>query len=490
MRKAVIVQLYDIQKFFDREMLRDCMDALYNCGVRGKLYRLIFEMNRQNNIRVRTGVGTSDAQETGEGVGQGTLDGALLSAGSIDFTVNKFFSKSSYEISYGSINLQPLLYQDDLFRLCLDPFSAQIGNTFMDNVMESKLLDFNLDKSCYIVIGSKEAKAEVRKELENNPLTLSGKLMKEVESEKYLGDYISAYGAADTAFQTVTKRHQKAMNAIQETKAVIEDCRADVIGGIVAGLEIWEIAVIPYLINNSETWAYMTEKAVEVLDSLQNQFLRSLLATPKGSPTPALLWETGTWTMENRILKRKLLFVHHLVNLTEDSLAYQCAMVQDKLSLPGLISETKDIIKEMELPDIQSVTKLQWKNLVQQKLLIKNKDDLIRASVRYKKINTKEMSNEKFERKPYLTDLRMDNARTKFKIKTKMMKNVKLNFKNDPKNLNSLWKCPECENIDSQQHILWCTKYESLRKDKDLSTDKDLTSYFQQVMLYREKNNK
>ena len=257
--------------------------------------------------------------------------------------------------------MQPLLYQDDLFRLCLDPFSAQIGNTFMDNVMESKLLDFNLDKSCYIVIGSKEAKAEVRKELENNPLTLSGKLMKEVESEKYLGDYISAYGAADTAFQTVTKRHQKAMNAIQETKAVIEDCRADVIGGIVAGLEIWEIAVIPYLINNSETWAYMTEKAVEVLDSLQNQFLRSLLATPKGSPTPALLWETGTWTMENRILKRKLLFVHHLVNLTEDSLAYQCAMVQDKLSLPGLISETKDIIKEMELPDIQSVTKLQWK---------------------------------------------------------------------------------------------------------------------------------
>ena len=43
--KAVIVQLYDTQKFFDRELLRDCMDSLYNCGIKGKLYRLFFGMN-------------------------------------------------------------------------------------------------------------------------------------------------------------------------------------------------------------------------------------------------------------------------------------------------------------------------------------------------------------------------------------------------------------------------------------------------------------
>ena len=78
--------------------------------------------------------------------------------------------------------------------------------------------------------------------------------------------------------------------------------------------------------------------------------------------------------------------------------------------------------------------------MVHKKLLIKNKDDIIKASVRYKKIDTKEMSDEMFERKPYLTDLRMDKVRIKFKLKTKMMKNVKLNFKNDPKSVKSLWK--------------------------------------------------
>ena len=35
--QALILQLYDISKFFDREMLADCMETLYNNGIRGKL---------------------------------------------------------------------------------------------------------------------------------------------------------------------------------------------------------------------------------------------------------------------------------------------------------------------------------------------------------------------------------------------------------------------------------------------------------------------
>ena len=85
--KALIVQLYDISNFFDREMLRDCMDTLYNNGIRGKLYRLIYEMNRETSIKVRTAVGVTSEENTGEGVGQGTLDGAIISACSIDYTV-------------------------------------------------------------------------------------------------------------------------------------------------------------------------------------------------------------------------------------------------------------------------------------------------------------------------------------------------------------------------------------------------------------------
>ena len=87
----ILIQLYDISKFFDRESLRDGMNSIYNCGVKGKLYRLIYNMNKETKIRFRTAVGQTEEKETGENIGQGTLEGANISAANIDYTVNMFF---------------------------------------------------------------------------------------------------------------------------------------------------------------------------------------------------------------------------------------------------------------------------------------------------------------------------------------------------------------------------------------------------------------
>ena len=55
-------------------------------------------MNRETRITVRTIVGVSSEETTGECVGQCSLDGSTLSACSIDYSVDReeFFSKSSY----------------------------------------------------------------------------------------------------------------------------------------------------------------------------------------------------------------------------------------------------------------------------------------------------------------------------------------------------------------------------------------------------------
>ena len=487
--KAIIIQLYDISKFFDREMLRDCMDALYNNGVKGKLYRLVFEMNRETRIKVRTAVGVTDEESTGEGVGQGTLDGAIISACSIDYSIDKFFSNSSYEVSYGGLNLQPLLYQDDIFRLCSDPFSAQIGNELIDAVMETKLLDFNLDKSCYIVVGPEEKQSEIRNYFETTPLTLSGQAMKEAKEEKYLGDYISSEGLAKSTIVTIKKRYDKVKTALREIRAVVEDCRANLTGGLVTGLEIWELSVIPFLLNNSETWTDLPNEALEMLENLQAEFLRNLLDTPRTCPIPSLLWETGTPTMENRILKRKMSLYHHLTHLPHDSLAWEIAEIQNELHLPGLVQECKEKIKELMLPEAKLCSQFQWKQAIKKKMLEKNKNDLI-LKVRnkeYKKINVQEMQNEDFGRKSYFCNLDIHSARMKFGLQTKMVKSIKLNYKNDPVYKKKMWKCDDCQSVDSQDHILWCPAYSLFRNEKNLEDDRDLTKYFLQVLRFRDK---
>ena len=312
--------------------------------------------------------------------------------------------------------------------------------------------------------------------------------MKEGTAEKYLGDYISSNGLGDSVMVTIKNRYKKVTTALMEIRAVMEDCRALVTGGIVTGIEIWETAVIPYLLNSSETWNDLPPKALEMLDDLQNQHLVNLLATPRTCPTPSLMWETGTISMGNKIIKKKLLFYHHLIHLPEESLAWEVAQIQSKLALPGLISECAALVCDMELPEPISCSKLQWKKAVNEKIRKKNRKDILDniESKNYKKLDLEELQTEEFERKPYLTELNMQAARTKFALRTRMTKTVKLNYKNDPVNKKSLWKCNDCSSIDSQEHILWCPAYGHLRMDKNLQDDKDLTRYFQQVLQLRD----
>ena len=485
----MLVQLYDISKFFDRESLRDGMNSIYNCGIQGKLYRLIFTMNKDTKIRVRTAVGETEEKETGENIGQGTLEGAVISAANIDYSMNRFFSVSREELSYGGLKLQPLIFQDDISRTATSVMAAQAGNNIVEAAMETKLLDFNLDKSCYIIMGSNDNKKKIENDLEVSPLTLCGEPMKTVPAEKYLGDMISCNGLAASVEATVAKRRGQVFSNILEIKAVIEDYRATVVGGVAAGIEIWELAIMPFLMNNSETWVEISPKTIENLDNLQNMFYRYLLATPRSCPIPALLWETGGLLMEHRIAKKKLLFYHHLVNLPEDTLASEVATLQSNLSYPGLISECKNLMRNYDLPSVSSTNKLGWKKLVNQKTHEKNRDDLL-EKIRppaYKKLDFETISAEKFERKEYLDKLNLADARLRFSLRAKMTKTVQMNFKNDRKYKQNQWKCQDCQIPDTQDHIVRCPAYQQLRIDKDLNNDKDLVAYFRKVIKIREK---
>ena len=119
-------------------------------------------------------------------------------------------------------------------------------------------------------MGSKGNKTKIEQELKANPLTLCGKPVKNVIKEKYLGDMISCYGLAASVEATVKKRKGQVFSNILEVKAVVEDYRANVVGGITTGLEIWELAIVPFLMNNCETWVEIAPRTIDSLDNLQN----------------------------------------------------------------------------------------------------------------------------------------------------------------------------------------------------------------------------
>ena len=81
-------------------------------------------------------------------------------------------------------------------------------------------------------------------------------------------------------------------------------------------------------------------------------------------------------------------------------------------------------------------------------------DQIQKPGGKLEDINT---DNEKFQTQPYLTNLTLDEAITKFKLRSKM--------------------------LEVKDHILFCPAYIELRKDKDINSDKDLVNYVRQVMI-------
>jgi hypothetical protein len=75
--------------------------------------------------------------------------------------------------------------------------------------------------------------------------------------------------------------------------------------------------------------------------------------------------------------------------------------------------------------------------------------------------------------KMYAEVLSLNEARTIFRRKTSMTEHVKLNYKVIKRAAG--WKCEESLNLDSEEHLLWCSGYDEFRKNLDLENERDLS---------------
>ena len=104
------------------------MSELYKCGIKGKLYRLTYQLKKETEVRVKTLVGYTEFAKVGESLGQGTNEGAVVSTVNLDGGINEHFEESETEVQYSELKLGPCLFQDDIVRLSEDIDSVRDGN--------------------------------------------------------------------------------------------------------------------------------------------------------------------------------------------------------------------------------------------------------------------------------------------------------------------------------------------------------------------------
>ena len=235
---------------------------------------------------MKTPVGLSETEKAGPLVAQGSGEGAIISANSLDQGIKDVFHDKEEEIEdenadevtpndkvkYGDIVLHPLLFQDDVMNASSTLNSAQLVNDKLEKLLEEKLLDFNLTKSGFLITGSQKARKKLKREVDHQPLMLCKSRMSQESELRYLGMQLAAT-CAESVSATVNRRLGIANHAIYEISAVIRDSRASALGAVTTAMSIWEMSVIPMLLFSCEIWCPVPKKCMKKLDELSQKFL-------------------------------------------------------------------------------------------------------------------------------------------------------------------------------------------------------------------------
>ena len=423
----------------------------------------------------------------GDCIGQGTAGAALVSQVNLDCGLMEYFEDSKDEVSYGSVRLQPLAYQDDIMRGSRDVLCTQVGNIKMAAMMEEKGLEAHPDKTCYIVCGSRRFKEKVMCDLQSNPIMFGQFPVKQRESDRYLGQMLHSGGLDMCAVATVQERVGRIKGATMEIKGIIEEFQMQVMGGMMAAVDLWEKALIPSLLSGSGTWfgGNDCKAAVEMCDNVQNFFWRVMLTVPESCPKIALKCETGMLGMKWRIWTEKILLLMRIRKQSTDTLSRQVYEESRARGWPGLGEEVTLICNEIGVPDVNTnmVTKAEVKKAVWEHHYTHVKKELGEST------KLMDIKDEDFTKvQDYFKDKSVENARMAFKVRCKMVPDIPCNFKNKYKRRGEQGiLCSYCKEGEefSQNHCLECPTWADIRKGLDLTNIMDLVVFFRRLLAER-----
>ena len=117
-------------------------------------------------------------------------------------------------------------------------------------------------------------------------------------------------------------------------------------------------------------------------------------------------WDRGMLSMEYRVKQKKLMFLHYLVQMDDEALAKQIFNAQKEMSIPGFLSEGRELLVYFDLPNLVdkklNLSKTQWRNKVNNAIKVKYEMELKSIIANSTKLKDGPMKDERFEETQYI----------------------------------------------------------------------------------------
>ena len=248
--------------------------------MKNDLLNLIHLIKKRSNIIVKTSFGDTYPFLAEEIVKQGTVLGPILSNCSLDDVC-----KEGKGYQYGSVELKPLEFVDDIADPNRNKYDGQISNKVITGIQELKKLKFSSEK-CKVL--------KINNSSNRDTLFIEDKALDIENSTSYLGDVFNDKGDITALCKD---REDKAVGTIIELFSICKEVNFDQFK-ISNLLTLYQSVFIPGLIYSCEAWSNLKAKDYQVLQKLQLNFLKWLMDVPRTTPNAAF---QGTWCLASAV---------------------------------------------------------------------------------------------------------------------------------------------------------------------------------------------
>ena len=407
--KSVHITTYDFEQAFDSLWLEDCILSLRKLGVPDDILQLIFNLNKEAVIRVKTPHGLSPVAVVHDTVQQGrVLAPDLCSASTAEYCgVNKGVAVETCIVS-------SLAFVDDMLDASEDTYSAEMAHLQAMAFSMQKKLKHNAPKCNTMTVNKKKG--------DKSPIMFIADHLIEIVSQiKYLGDIFQDNGKNCGLIKDRVKR---GITVILKIEAILNETQF--------GKYTMEISLLLYralflssVIFNSQAWRNITEKDLAQLQNVQLRLLRKITNAPPSISKSFIFLELGVLPIRYEIHKRQITFLHHIINLNPNDPVH--ALYQQMKCFPGESNWFNDVRQsaalysiEIDEKKIQSMSKETFKKSVKSAIQEYAFHALKEECAKQSKTGT--LVYEEFKCQTYLHHLYPSQAQTILKCRAKCLR--------------------------------------------------------------------
>ena len=296
----LILTFYDIKKAYDRADMDDMLNVVNEQGFTGKIWRLTKSFNKDLTARVKTKAGFTRQIERDKGGKQGGKIMVPLDAKMMDTLSEDLSQNPNLGIKINDLSICCLEYVDDVTTMATGYKQQEMTLRALYEFALKRQLEWGAEKCKVMEIGShKEKKSEWK---------LGDKTITKCHSYRYLGEEISRDGKNKSNLE---ERFKKIKGSVM---AIITCGRSDIMKKIETKvlLKLHETVTIPAYLYNAETWNLNNGEKKEV-DRMEIWALKHMLGLPTTTPTPAVIFATGTLYASVRVNVKQLIYLQQLL---------------------------------------------------------------------------------------------------------------------------------------------------------------------------------